>query len=89
MQSVLFFTCRLVAALSREPRSGHLPFAPALGFAPLLGIDPLRSNLVVNAMDLGGEVLVSELRSVTDDDIAFGSVADRCLLRGVEQTSHF
>ena len=31
----------------------------------------------------GGEVLVSELRStVTDDDIAIGSVADRCLLSG-------
>jgi hypothetical protein len=35
-------------------------------------------------------VLVSELRStVTDDDIAIGSVADRCLLSGVKQTSHF
>jgi hypothetical protein len=47
-------------------------------------------NLVVNAMDLGGEVLVSELRStVAGDDIAIGSVADRCLLSGVIQTSHF
>jgi len=47
-------------------------------------------NSVVNAMHLGGEVLVSELRStVADDDIAIGSVADRCLLSGVIQTSHF
>jgi hypothetical protein len=35
-------------------------------------------------------VLVRELRStVADDDIATGSVADRCLLSGVIQTSHF
>jgi hypothetical protein len=41
-------------------------------------------------MDLGGEVLVSELRStVVDDDIAIGSAADRCLLSGEKQTSHF
>jgi hypothetical protein len=41
-------------------------------------------------MDLGGEVLVSELGStVADDDIAIGSAADRCLLSGVKQTSHF
>jgi hypothetical protein len=39
-------------------------------------------------MDLGGEVLVSELRStVADDDVGVGSVADRCLLSGVIQTS--
>ena len=32
-------------------------------------------------MDLGGEVLVSEPRStVAGDEIAIGSVADRCLL---------
>src|SRR5258706_11328338 len=49
----------------------------------------LRStnNLAVNAMHRGGKVLVSELRStVADDDIAIGSVADRCLLSGVIQT---
>jgi hypothetical protein len=41
-------------------------------------------------MDLGGEVLVNELRSaIAGDDIAIGSVADRCLLSGVKQTSHF
>src|SRR5712672_2738394 len=41
-------------------------------------------------MHCGGEVLVGELRStVADDDIAIGSVADRCLLSGVEQKSHF
>ena len=41
-------------------------------------------------MDLGGEVLVSELGStVADDAIAIGSVADRCLLSGITQTSHF
>jgi hypothetical protein len=41
-------------------------------------------------MDLGGEVLVSELRStVADDDVGVGSVADRCLLSGIKQTSHF
>jgi hypothetical protein len=35
-------------------------------------------------------VLVGQLRStVADDDIAIGSVADRCLLWGVKQTSHF
>ena len=51
---------------------------------------PPPDNLVINAMHLGGEVLVSELRStVADDDIAIGSVADRCLLSGVIQTSHF
>src|ERR1700730_10943370 len=41
-------------------------------------------------MHCGGEVLVSELRSTAvDDDIAVGSVADRCLPSGVIQTSHF
>ena len=41
-------------------------------------------------MDLGGEVLVGELgAAVADGDIAIGSVADRCLLSGVIQTSHF
>jgi hypothetical protein len=41
-------------------------------------------------MDLGGEVLVVQLRSTAaDDDIAIGSVADRCLLSGVKQKSHF
>jgi hypothetical protein len=36
-------------------------------------------------MDLGGEVLVSWLRSAVAArmDIAVGSVADRCLLSGV------
>jgi hypothetical protein len=39
-------------------------------------------------MDLGGEVLVGQLRSaVAGDDIAVGSVADRCLLSGVIQTA--
>jgi hypothetical protein len=41
-------------------------------------------------MDLGDEVLVGELRSaVAGDDIAIGSVADRCLLSGVKRTSYF
>jgi hypothetical protein len=41
-------------------------------------------------MDLGGEVFVGQLGStVADDDIAIGSVAERCLLSGVKQTSHF
>jgi hypothetical protein len=35
-----------------------------------------RINVVVNAMD-------------PDDDIAISSVADRCLLSGAIQTSHF
>jgi hypothetical protein len=40
-------------------------------------------NLIVNAMDLGGEVFVGQLGSaVAADDIAIGSVADRCLLSG-------
>jgi hypothetical protein len=48
------------------------------------------NNLVINAMQLGGEVLVGELRSaVVDDDIAIGSVANRCLLSEIRQTSHF
>jgi hypothetical protein len=35
-------------------------------------------------------VLVSQLRSaVADDEIAIDSVADRCLLSGAIQTSHF
>ncbi len=35
-------------------------------------------------------MLVGERRAtVADDDIAIGSVADRCLLSGVVQTSHF
>jgi hypothetical protein len=35
-------------------------------------------------------VLVGELRStVADDEITIGSVADRCLLSGAIQTSHF
>jgi hypothetical protein len=47
-------------------------------------------DLVVNAMDLGGEVLVGQLRSaIADDEIAIGSVADRCLLSRVAQTSRF
>jgi len=48
----------------------------------------LRStnNLVVNAMHGGGKVLVNELGvAVADDDIAIGSVADRCLRSGVIQ----
>jgi hypothetical protein len=48
----------------------------------------LRStnNLAVNAMHGGGKVLVSELGcTVADDDIAIGSVADRCLLSRVIQ----
>lgn len=41
-------------------------------------------------MDRVGEVLVGQLRStVAGDDIAIGSVADRCLLSGIKQTSHF
>jgi hypothetical protein len=39
-------------------------------------------------MDLGGEVLVGGLRSTVADD-SIGSVADRCLLSGIKQTSHF
>jgi hypothetical protein len=36
------------------------------------------------------QTLASELRStVADDDIAISSVADRCLLSGVKQESHF
>jgi hypothetical protein len=47
-------------------------------------------NLVVNAMHGGSEVLVGELGcTVAADDITIGSVADRCLLSGVKQTSHF
>ena len=38
-------------------------------------------------MHRGGEVLVNELGvAVADDDIAIGSLADRCLLSGVIQT---
>jgi hypothetical protein len=41
-------------------------------------------------MNLGGEVLVFRLRcAVAGDDIAIGSVADRCLLSGVKQKSYF
>ena len=41
-------------------------------------------------MHRGGQVLVKQRRAtVTDDEIAVGSVADRCLLSGVIQTSHF
>jgi hypothetical protein len=41
-------------------------------------------------MHRGGKALVNELRSaLAGDDIAVGSVADRCLLSGVKQTSHF
>jgi hypothetical protein len=45
----------------------------------------LRSanNLVVNAMHLGGKVLVNELGcTVAEDEMAIGSVADRRLLSG-------
>jgi hypothetical protein len=39
--------------------------------------------LAINVMHRGGEVLVNEIGvSVADRDIAIGSVADRCLLRG-------
>ena len=57
--------------------------------ALLTALQPF-DNLVVNAMDLGGEAVVGGLGSaVANDDIAIGSVADRCLLSGVRQTSHF
>jgi hypothetical protein len=37
-------------------------------------------------MHRGGEVLVNELGvAVADDDIAIGSLADRCLLSGLKQ----
>ena len=37
-------------------------------------------------MDLGGEVLVGQLRStVADDEIAIGSLAERYLLSGLTQ----
>jgi hypothetical protein len=63
---------------------------PRRSVAPLLTPLQPSNNLVVNALDLGGEVLISELGStVADDDIAIGSVADRCLLSGVIRTSHF
>jgi hypothetical protein len=63
--------------------------APAVAPGLLTLLQPF-DNAVVNAMDLGGKVLVRELRStVADDHIAIGSEADRCLLSGVKQTSHF
>jgi hypothetical protein len=44
------------------------------------------NNLAINAMHRGGEVLVNELGvAVADDDIAIGSLADRCLLSGLKQ----
>jgi hypothetical protein len=47
----------------------------AIAPAPLTMLQP-SDNLVVNAMDLGGEVLVGQLRStVAGDAIAIGSVA--------------
>jgi hypothetical protein len=47
------------------------------------GFDPKRrDDLVINAMDLGGEVLVELGAAVAGDDIAIGSAADRCLLSG-------
>jgi len=47
-------------------------------------------DFTIDAMDLGGEVRVGRLRStVAADAIAIGSVADRCLLSGIIQTSHF
>jgi hypothetical protein len=56
---------------------------------PVATLQP-SDNFVVNTMHSGGRVLVFELRpAVADDDIAIGSVADRCLLSGVVQTSHF
>jgi hypothetical protein len=64
---------------------------PILGRATtsLTTLQP-SDNPVVNGMHRGGEVLVSKLRcTVADDDIAIGGVADRCLLSGVKQTSHF
>jgi hypothetical protein len=46
---------------------------------------------VVNAMDGRGRMLVMDRRCTVadDDDIAIGSVADRRLLSGVKQKSHF
>ena len=56
---------------------------------PVATLQP-SDNLVVNAMHGGGKVLVIDrCCTVADDDIAIGSVADRCLLSGVVQTSHF
>jgi hypothetical protein len=61
----------------------------AVAPAFLTALQPF-DDLVVNALDLGGEVLVKKRRStVAGDDIAVGCVADRCLLSGVIQTSHF
>ena len=40
-------------------------------------------NPVLNAMDLGGEVFVSQLGSaIADDEIAVGSAAERSAFRG-------
>ena len=55
-------------------------------------LTPLQppDNLVVNAMNDGGQMRVGGLRSaVAVDDCAIGSIADRGLLSGVIQTSHF
>src|SRR5258706_15508553 len=48
----------------------------------------LRStnNLAINAMHRGGEGIVNEFGvAVADDDIAIGSLGDRCLLSGLKQ----
>jgi hypothetical protein len=66
---------------------GHRFVLPQI--EPVATLQP-SDNLVVNAMHGGGKVLVNELRcTVADDDIAIGSVADRWLVSGVVQTSHF
>src|SRR6266852_6313475 len=76
---------RLCSGNKRQMQFVTLAAAPSL----LSALQP-SDNLVVNAMHGGGKVLVNELGcTVADDDIAIGSVADRCLLSGVIQTSNF
>jgi hypothetical protein len=60
-----------------------------LRYASLPALQPFN-NLAVDAVDGRGKMLVIELRpTVADDEITIGSVADRCLLSGVKQTSNF
>jgi hypothetical protein len=69
----------------RQLKRAVSPPGPAL-------LTPLQEfkYFVVNAMDGRGRMLVMDRRcTVADDDIAIGSVADRRLLSGVKQKSHF
>jgi hypothetical protein len=82
--------CRSLSLMSvMAVNSGKLARPLAAAPPSLTTLQPFK-NLVGNAMNFGSKVLVKERRpTMADDHITIGSIADRCQLSGVKQTSHF